>query len=207
MRDGAVLLRLLDEKLDALADPLDPGFGFDLIRLDARLAEKSQSAAVSFDEDENAKWQVRFLIDRLSARFGEHRVQRFVPQDTHIPEAAAVAVPAQEDDFDGTWKRTNQNDPPRRPLRLLQQPEPIKQGLPTAPDGAPAFFQWRQCRHEVAYAEGPERIAMEWWKNSEPTRDYFRIETRQGLRFWIYRDGSYRQDGLNPRWYLQGIFA
>src|SRR6185437_6132159 len=40
LRDAAVLLRLLDEKLDALADPLDPGFGFDLVRLEARLVEK-----------------------------------------------------------------------------------------------------------------------------------------------------------------------
>ena len=101
MRDAAMLLRLLDEKLDALADPLDPGFGFDLIRLEARLVEKTQSSAVSFDSDENAKAQIAFLIDRLSARFGEHRVQRFVPQDTHIPEAASAAVPAQDRDFGG----------------------------------------------------------------------------------------------------------
>ncbi len=38
---------------------------------------------------------IAYLADRLSARFGEHRVQRFVPQDTHIPEAQSVAVPAQ----------------------------------------------------------------------------------------------------------------
>ena len=34
-RDPAIIERLFREKLDALADPLDPGFGFDLIRLDA----------------------------------------------------------------------------------------------------------------------------------------------------------------------------
>ncbi len=208
-RDPAILLRLLDEKLDALADPLDAGFGFDLIRLDAGLAEKSQNADVSFDHDENARWQTHFLVDRLAARFGEHRVLRFVPQDTHIPEAAAAPVPAQERDFGGeAWTRKRQsNDPPRRPLRLLQKPEEIRASFPEAPDGPPAFFHWRQCRHEVARAEGPERIAMQWWQQDGPSRDYFRVETRQGQRFWLYRDGQFRQNGLAPRWYLQGIFA
>ena len=35
LRDPDVMLRLLHQRLDALADPLDPGFGFDLIRLEA----------------------------------------------------------------------------------------------------------------------------------------------------------------------------
>jgi protein ImuB len=208
LRDANVLLRLLDEKLEALADPLDPGFGYDVIRLEAGLAEKTQSAVTSFDSNENADWQTRFLIDRLSARLGEHRVLRFVPQDTHIPEAAAAPVPAQDRDFQGTWHRKRaDDDPPRRPLRLLEKPEPIKHGFTLAPDGAPKSFQWRQCQHEIVRAEGPERIAMEWWGKDGPTRDYFRIETRQGQRFWIYRDGLHTQDNLAPRWYLQGIFA
>jgi protein ImuB len=219
LRDAKVMLRLLRQKLDALADPLNPGFGFDLIRLEAVLAEETKPATVSFDSDENARRQVRFLTDRLSARFGEHRVQRFVPQQTHIPEAAAVAVPAQEGDFDGQdWSlHRRANDPPRRPLRLLQRPEEVS-AMASIPDGPPVRFRWRQCLHEVARSEGPERIAMEWWKSvrvsgSDPknklhglTRDYFRVETKDGQRFWLYRDGLYHQSG-SPRWYLQGLFA
>ena len=49
LRDPKVMLRLLDQKLDALADPLDPGFGFDLIRLEALLAEETKPATISFD--------------------------------------------------------------------------------------------------------------------------------------------------------------
>ena len=98
LRDAAVMLGLLNERLDALADPLDPGFGFDVIRLEASLTEKNQTVTASFDDNENSRWQVAFLVDRLAARFGEHRVQRFVPQDTHIPEAQGVAIPAQERD-------------------------------------------------------------------------------------------------------------
>src|ERR1019366_5532312 len=96
LRDPQVMLRLLNQKLDTLADPLDPGFGFDMVRLEALLADETQPATISFDAQENARRQIAFLIDRLSVRFGEHRIQRFVPQDTHIPEAAGVAVPAQD---------------------------------------------------------------------------------------------------------------
>jgi protein ImuB len=203
-----VMLRLLNEKLDALADPLDPGFGFDVIRLEASLTEKTGVATASFDDAENARWQIAFLVDRLSARFGEHRVQRFVAQDTHIPEAQSVAVPAQDRDFDGAWMcRRKDNDPPLRPLRLLEKPEEISAPLFMAPEGAPRRFRWRKADFHVAHAEGPERIAMEWWKKDGLTRDYFRVETDHGLRFWLYRDGLQRERGSHTRWYLQGIFA
>jgi protein ImuB len=230
LRDPDVMLRLLNQRLDALADPLDPGFGFDLIRLEACMAEKTHAVEASFDADENARWQIAFLVDRLSARFGEHRVQHFVPQDTHIPEAQSVAIPAQDRDFDGAWIAKRRDvDPPLRPLRLLEKPEEIHSVMASVPDGPPARFQWRQCRHDVARVEGPERIALEWWREDPyrrlipdrqelrrrklglvpkpvpPSRDYFRIETRQGLRFWLYRDGQYQ--GYAPRWYMHGVFA
>jgi protein ImuB len=208
LRDPKVMLKLLNQRLDALADPLDPGFGFDLIRLEASFAEKTQAAEASFDTDENARWQVGFLLDRLSARFGEARVQRFVPQDTHIPEAQGAAVPAQDRDSDGVWRRRRKNtDPPLRPLRLLEKPEEIHSVMASVPDGPPARFSWRRAQFEVVRAEGPERIAMEWWRHEKPTRDYFRVETQDGQRFWLYRDGLFRELGLATRWYLQGIFA
>ena len=232
LRDPQVMLRLLGPRLEALADPLDPGFGFDLIRLEACLAEKTYAAETSFDTEENARWQINFLLDRLSARFGEQRVQHFVAQDTHIPEAQGVAVPAQERDFTGVWTRKRQaNDPPLRPLRLLEKPEEVHGVMASVPDGPPARFRWRKAQFDVARAEGPERIALEWWKENlrdrltpdrirlkkiklgiapepvPPSRDYFRIETRQGLRFWLYRDGRYRKNGLAQRWYMHGLFA
>jgi protein ImuB len=207
LRDPVVMLRLLRQKLDALADPLDAGFGFDLIRLEALLVEETRPATISFDTHENARRQIGFLIDRLSVRFGEQRVQRFVAQDTHIPEAAGVAVPAQDGDFvsqNWTLKRQT-NDPPRRPLRLLEKAEEIS-AMASVPDGPPVRFRWRQCLHNVSRAEGPERIAMEWWRSAGLTRDYFRVETEDGQRFWLYRDGLFHQTGT-PRWYLQGLFA
>ena len=224
LRDAAVMLRLLRQRLDALADPLDAGFGFDLIRLEAVLAEDINPATISFDANENARQQIGFLIDRLSVRFGDHRVQRFVAQDTHIPEAAGVAVPAQDDFGPQNWAlKRLPGDPPRRPLRLLERPEPISV-LASIPHGPPKRFRWRQCVQNVVHIEGPERIALEWWKENpwnrlvptlgetekqkkeraekpRPVRNYFRAETESGMRFWLFRDEH--QTG----WYMHGLFA
>ena len=207
-RDAERMLRLLRERLDALHDPLDPGFGFDLIRLEAMLTERSEAASVSLDSNENARREIQYLADRLSARHGEARVLRFVAQDTHIPEAQSAAIPAQDRDFaNGPWQpRRLKTDPPLRPLRLFEKPEEVN-AIAAVPDGPPLRFRWRRALFNVARAEGPERIAMEWWKKEKPTRDYFRVETKEGQRFWLYRDGLYDQSGHKQRWYLHGIFA
>ena len=84
------------------------------------------------------------------------------------------------------------------------------------PDKPPRHFTWRRATHTVVRAEGPERIAMEWWRTQEtrPTRDYFRVEDETGLRFWLYRDGLYGREidpqtgqGIQPHWYMHGLFA
>ena len=98
---------------------------------------------------------------------------------------------------------------PARPLRLLARPEPVE-AVAEVPDGPPVRFRWRRVLHEVAHAEGPERIAMEWWRDEAGTpltRDYFRVECREGMRVWLYREGLYRRATPNPRWYLHGLFA
>ena len=207
-RDATAMLRLLREKLDALADPLDPGFGFDLIRVEAMLAERLEPSTPGLAAGAAADREIRFLIDRLAARHGEARMLRFIPQDTHIPEAASAAVPAQDDAPDTAWRiHRLTGDPPLRPLRLFERPEAIKVPFATVPDGPPARFHWRRARFDVARAEGPERIAMQWWRDLGPTRDYFRVETSEGQRFWLYRDGLYDTAGTAPRWFLHGIFA
>ena len=65
--------------------------------------------------------------------------------------------------------------------------------------------------HRIARAEGPERIAPEWWRVAEGagrlTRDYYRVEDEDGRRFWLYREGLYGRETIAPRWYLHGIFG
>jgi protein ImuB len=205
-----VIERLFREKLDALADPLDPGFGFDLIRLCAGSTQRCEANAADFSADLNEEREIRFLIDRLSVRFGAHRVLSFRPNDTHIPEAAALALPAREaHSTKETWACLRQKkEAPRRPLRLLARPEPIDV-IASVPSGPPRRFNWRNAQHHVVRTEGPERIAMEWWKHIAPqaTRDYFRVEDETGRRFWLYRDGLYMREKETPRWFLHGVFA
>ena len=43
------------------------------------------------------------LVDRLSARLGARRVRRLIAQDSHIPEIAVAAVPAQTAPTDLGW--------------------------------------------------------------------------------------------------------
>jgi protein ImuB len=98
---------------------------------------------------------------------------------------------------------------PPRPIRLFGRPEPIE-AIAEVPDGPPVRFRWRRVLHQVAHAEGPERIAMEWWRDHKGralTRDYFRVESREGMRVWVYREGLYGRELMEPRWFLHGLFA
>lgn len=208
-RDPDLLLRLFRERLGALADPLDPGFGYDLIRLSAFRAAPLAPKARTFDTREEDQAELAELVDRLATREGRRRVLRWRPQDVHRPEAEARLEPAQgfgeapADPFSWDFE-----EPPRRPLRMFAHPEPIEV-LAEIPDGPPVRFTWRRAVHDVLRAEGPERIALEWWRGgAQPlTRDYFRVEDRLGGRFWIYRDGLFGREAQNPRWYLHGLFA
>ena len=211
--------RLFRERLDALADPLDPGFGFDLIRLSASRTEIVVQQQRDLDAHAHNNDELSALIDRIAARIGGRRVVVHLPQDTHLPERAvwtasaqhhlAVAALAQ-------WPEPIAEEPPLRPLRLFERPERIEVPFAQVPDGPPARFTWRRMLYIVNRAEGPERIAMEWWKHQAegPTRDYFRIEDDLGLRFWIYRNGLYGSEidpdtnmPVPPGWFVHGLFA
>src|SRR5215813_11887585 len=215
----AVIDRLFRERLDALADPLDPGFGFDLIRLAASRTEIVVQQQHDLDSHVHDNDEVAALIDRIAARVGSRRVVVHLPVETHIPERAVLAAPAQQALAAATqaaWPPRAEGEPPLRPLRLFARPEPIKVPIATVPDGPPHRFTWRRADHVVARVEGPERIAMEWWKQDGKmlTRDYFRVEDEAGLRFWIFRDGLYgselKDDKGEPvpaNWFVHGLFA
>jgi protein ImuB len=208
--NSALIERLFREKLNALSDPLDPGFGYDLIRLEASRVERGQAQALSFDSHAHEEKALRFLIDRLAARFGSHRILSFQPNDTHIPEAAWAAVPAQYGETSkSSWEKIRElREAPRRPLRMFAKPEPVDV-VAEIPEGPPVKFRWRRVSHKVVHAEGPERIAMEWWRHQrpQPTRDYYRVEDEVGRRFWLYRDGLYARETATPAWYVHGVFA
>jgi protein ImuB len=216
-----VIDRLFRERLDALSDPLDPGFGFDLVRLSASRTEIVVQQQHDLDAHVHDNDELAALIDRIAARIGSHRVVAYLPQDTHIPERAELPVPAQQNlaaASQAAWQ-PREDEPPLRPLRLFERPEEI-QVIAQVPDGPPARFVWRRASHAVVRAEGPERIAMEWWRSDGQaqgrglTRDYFRVEDEAGLRFWVYRDGLYDREHdaktgqpVQPSWFMHGLFA
>jgi protein ImuB len=213
LRNPDEIRGLFVERLAALADALDPGFGFDMARLSVIVAEPCPPEQIGIGGGEDAAELCR-LVDRLSARLGARRVQRLIAQDGHIPELAEAILPAQAINGDAGWDafrgyREAAALPPR-PLRLLVRPEPIE-AVAEVPDGPPLRFRWRRALHEVVAAEGPERIEGTWWsEQGSPARDYFRVEDKSGLRFWLFRAGLYRDltpGATAPAWFLHGTFA
>ena len=105
----------------------------------------------------------------------------------------------------------NKSRKPPRPVRLFQPPEPVE-AFWMVPDDPPFHFSWRRRQHRVAQADGPERVAEEWWqpgqevRRDDAIRDYYRVEDEEGRRFWLFRAGLPGFDHP-PRWYVHGVFA
>ena len=212
-RDVAAVMRLLNERIDGLSDPIDPGFGFDAVRLTVPRAEPLAPAQLPLEGGETGEGEVAALLDRLSTRLGRGRVRRFAPAGTHVPEQLQIAFPAVEQRSGGEWPVSGKGDPPMRPLHLFDPPEPISV-IAEVPDGPPRRFRWRRTLRDVTRYEGPERIASEWWRaRGDPlgerrlTRDYYRIEDSAGRRYWVFRHGLVSREKPDPRWYLHGLFA
>ena len=64
-----------------------------------------------------------------------------------------------------------------RPLLLLPRPE-AAEVVALIPEGPPRQFRWRGVLHQVAEAQGPERIAPEWWRRTR--RGDARLLRRRG---------------------------
>lgn len=206
LRDPAAIRALFAERLEGLADPLDPGFGYDMVRLAAPLVEKLDQEQPGLAGEDAAPPDLGPLIDRLAIRFGPRCVNRFRPRDEHLPEYAATRVPPRAERF--SWPQPEAGEPPLRPLFLYDPPQRVSV-IAEVPDGPPRRFGWRGSQHRVVRHEGPERIAYPWWKHPEghgPTRDYYRVEDEAGQRFWLFRHGLY-SESEHPQWYIHGLFA
>jgi protein ImuB len=221
LRDARMIARLFAERIAGLHDDLDAGFGFDLIRLDVVHADPFEGAQTEMIAHHAAGQGHDALVDRLGARLGLDRVQRFVLADTHIPERSFGRQPVAHLGVPGSGSRRSTagnaalalapeapGEIITRPLILFDRPE-LMQTIAEVPDGPPLRFRWRNVSYEVARSEGPERIACEWWRDGRGarTRDYFRVEDRQGYRFWMFRHGLYGRETSEPAWYMHGLFA
>ena len=191
-RDAALIMRLFAERIGALSDPLDPGFGYDQITLHIRAAEPLNADQSDFESSAaKAREELAALLARLATRLGPKCVTRWQMLDSHVREGVFISSPSLLGEGDrpkGGGGVANAGrlltkaappslgyrraPPPRdklgedltiaRPLLLLDPPEAVD-AIAEVPDGPPYRFRWRGTQHRVTQHEGPERIAMPWW--------------------------------------------
>ena len=201
-RDAAHLMRLFAERLETI----DPGLGIEDMLLVAKTVEDLAPAQLEIPlaaKGEIVGGDVSMLIDRLANRLGPRAVGRLLPHDSHLPERAQRFLFA----FAPAPAAVAAETRPR-PVRLLSPPEPIEAVAPV-PDDPPMMFRWRRRLHHIARAEGPERIMGEWWRGEREAallRDYYRVEDKDGRRYWVFRAGLYRPEA-KARWFLHGFHA
>ncbi|MEX0819293.1 MAG: hypothetical protein WD070_06860, partial [Pirellulaceae bacterium] len=144
---------------------------------------------------------VASLIDRIAGRLGRRAIVRCILQSDPQPEKAYRYEPLVGGG--GLGKRTSHRgsfSPLDRPLHLLAQPVALER-YAIAPNGSPSRFQYGGEQYEVSHHWGPERIETGWWRQRGVRRDYYRVETTQGFRFWIFRSLQ------NDSWFLHGVFG
>jgi protein ImuB len=198
-RDSAHLAFLFRDRLEKI----NPGFGFDLISLEAPVTEVLGTAQADLAGGTETALDLSHLVDRLTTRFGRNALVQVQPLASHLPERAEMrGVPLAS-------TAVMQIPDADRPQYLLDPAEEVRV-LYAVPEGPPAQFQWRRLTHRITRYQGPERIAPEWWRDRPGTRlrDYFKVEDDSGHRFWLYREGL-SDDGRGgaPRWFLHGVFA
>jgi len=159
-----------------------------------------QQAELFGDAKRSRTRQFAMLLDRLAARLGGHRVLRPRLTADPQPERSCVLEPAGS----GSHRKRRTASKRRhiaahRPLQLFSPPCE----LPAAPVGEcpPRQFLHERQSHRVAKHWGPERIETGWWRGPSVQRDYYRIETEEGNRFWLFRELNH------PRWFLHGAYG
>ena len=192
MRDPTRIAALFARGLDEI----DAGFGIEALRLSAPVTEDQPPEQTGLATRDPAD-RLADLLSRMGNRIGFDRVLRLQPTDSLIPERSFHLAPAAFSDPAQGFAHAGRP----RPLRLIG-PEPVQ---PDAPGTPPAGFSWRARRFTTLRAVGPERIAPEWWLDDPAwrtgLRDYWRVETRQGPRLWLFFTPQ------SPGWQIAGEFA
>ena len=217
-REAAHMLRLALRRIEEI----EPGFGIDAMALHVHRADPLGPEPLSPALTDRQVPDLAPLVDTLANRIGSERLWRAEPVESDVPERSVAPAPPldppvkrgtrlKRDDvrlldgrsLDHPWH-------PRwpRPVRLLRRPERVHHVMAELPDQPPRRFTWRGRTYRVIRADGPERIAGEWWRRPaerQAVRDYFRVEVESGQRFWLYRRGDgVRGETGDLSWYLHG---
>lgn len=220
-RDPAHLLRLALRRIEEIA----PGYGLDALTLHVRRSDPLGPEPLDPALAEEASPDLSTLVDALANRLGAGLSWRVRPVESDVPERSVAPCPPL-DPPDRPPPAIRQGDVrlldareadhpwhPRwpRPVHLLRHPERIEHVLAELPDQPPRRFTWRGVSHRVVRADGPERIAGEWWRRvveDQAVRDYFSVEDEEGRRFWLFRRGDgVRAETGDLSWHLHGFHA
>jgi protein ImuB len=171
--------------------------------------------------EHEARRQLAMLIDRCTSRLGSDTVLTPEPIADPLPERAVrwksqgsgfrvqgkrklqvagskLQVGREKDKTrnlePGTWNRL------LRPLLLYSPPRPLA-AVSIAPEGPPLSFKLAGQTYAIACRWGPERIETGWWRGKSIRRDYWRVETTVGQRFWIFRQLP------SGAWFLHGEYG
>jgi protein ImuB len=165
-------------------DEVDAGFGIEALRLVASVTEPLGPVQIAAGRPAPQDGMAD-LISRLGNRLGFENVQRLAPAESLIPEKSFLILAAAH----APEAPAERRDGPPRPITIFP-PEPVTAAQGQSLGHPPARFCWRRMRFSTLRATGPERIAPEWWLDDPAwrtgLRDYWRIETREGPRLWLY---------------------
>jgi protein ImuB len=179
-------------------ESFEPGPGIELFTLDAGKVEDAVAAQAQLWGGSSGA-RLAELIDRLTTRFGENHIHRYLPDEHYWPERSVKETHSLTE-RPATWPSSHP-----RPMRLLPQPESIEVMAPV-PDYPPMHFRHKNILHKIAKADGPERIEQEWWLSEGEHRDYYYVEDEEGQRYWLFRSGHYNADKTHG-WFLHGYFV
>ncbi len=177
--------RLSSEQRELFIDLHDTSEPHDLIeRLTGRLGKEAVGRPLLRAEVlPERSFQVRSLTGG--------NVARTVSKDRKKPKPAATLFASEDPQPPAGWL------PWQRPLTLLP-PRAIQ--VRCEPGGAPLLLGWSAGEEEVVRSWGPERLETGWWRGRTVRRDYYRVETAAGRRYWLFRNL------VTGEWYWQGSF-
>ncbi|TAD85593.1 MAG: DNA polymerase Y family protein [Bacteroidetes bacterium] len=196
-RNSLHLFKLFELKLQTIA----PGFGIELFLLQAPLVEDLPAVQESIWQNTHHvnNNNLLLLMDKLTNQLGEQNLCRYTRDERHWPERAIKKIAPLEDVIPAHYE-----PPPLRPILLLKKGVAIE-ARATAND-IPISFTLHGEEHQVVLADGPERIAGEWWIETVYPRDYYYVEDQNGNRYWIFKLVQPPQHG-GQCWFLHGYFA